>query len=165
MRIPRILAVSAAFSGAIVLGIGPALADSPHFVKSSASITSSGDLNVNFKEAGLGNNQLIHYVASADATADYGCVNGGGNHPQATNKETVSGPVTAEDTFSSGRNGTISQTLTLHPPGPGDFTCPGGQTLVLADVTYTNVSLTDTTNNVAATIPGTFGKVFVTFRK
>ncbi|WP_030271014.1 hypothetical protein [Streptomyces sp. NRRL B-24484] len=59
----------------------------------------------------------------------------------------------------------VSQTLTLHPPGPGGFTCPGGQTLVPADVTSTNVSLTDTTNNVAATIPGTFSTVFVTFCK
>ncbi|WP_431676699.1 hypothetical protein [Kitasatospora sp. KL5] len=163
MHIPRILAASAALSGAILLGIGPAFADSPHFIKSSASITNSGDLNVSFKEAGLGNNQLISYVASASAVADYGCINHGGNHPQASNKETVSGPVSAEGTFSSGKNGTISQTLTLHPPGPGDFTCPGNQTLVLADVTYTNVSINDTTNTVSAAIPGTFTKVFFTF--
>ncbi|MEU2631579.1 MULTISPECIES: hypothetical protein [Kitasatospora] len=104
-------------------------------------------------------------LSGASATADDGCINGRGNHPQATNKQTASGPVSATGAFSSGRNGTVSQTLTLHPPGPGGFTCPGGQTLVLADVTYTNVSLGDTTNGVAAAIPGTFSKVFVTFRK
>ncbi|MEV7178947.1 hypothetical protein [Kitasatospora sp. NPDC093679] len=34
-----------------------------------------------------------------------------------------------------------------------------------ADVTYTGVSLGDTTDGVAAAVPGTFGKVFATFRK
>lgn len=52
-----------------------------------------------------------------------------------------------------------------HPPGPGDFTCPGGQTLVPADVTHTGVSLGDTTDGVAAAIPCTFSKVFAAFRK
>jgi len=33
------------------------------------------------KEVGLGNNALISYTASADATATYACINGGGNHP------------------------------------------------------------------------------------
>jgi hypothetical protein len=53
------------------------------------------------KEAGLGNNALISYTASADATATYVCINGGGNHPKATNKGTVSGLVSASGTFSS----------------------------------------------------------------
>jgi hypothetical protein len=43
------------------------------------------------KEAGLGDNQLVDYVASADASATYACINGGGKHPQAQNKETVNG--------------------------------------------------------------------------
>ncbi|WP_354644166.1 hypothetical protein [Kitasatospora camelliae] len=35
----------------------------------------------------------------------------------------------------------------------------------LVDVTYTNVSLSDTTNSVTAPIAGTFTKVFFTFDK
>jgi hypothetical protein len=143
---------------------GIALAQSPHFLSASASgPDSDGNLIVSFKEAGLGNNALIAYAANADATATYACINGGGNHPKATNKETVNGPVTATGTFSSGKNGSISQSLTLEPPSPGSFSCPGGQTLVLASVSYTNVTITDTTNGVTEDIPGTFARVFFKF--
>lgn len=141
----------------LALSMSVALADSPHFISASASgPNSAGQLIVSFKESGLGNNQLITYVASADATATYACINGGGNHPQASNKETVSGPVSASGTFSSGKNGTISQSLTLNPPSAGSFSCPSGQRLVLAFVSYTNVAITDTTNSVTESIPGTF---------
>jgi hypothetical protein len=75
----------------------------------------------------------------------------------------VNGPVTATGTFSSGKNGSISQSLTLEPPSPGSFSCPGGQTLVLASVSYTNVTINDTTNGVTEDIPGTFARVFFKF--
>ena len=140
---------------------GVASAASPHFVRVSASgPNSAGQLVVSFKEAGLGDNQLIAYRASADATATYACINGGGKHPQATNKESFAGPVEATGTFSSGKNGSISQSLTLSPPGPGSFTCPPGQRRILADVSYTNVAIADTTNGVTESIPGTFSRVF-----
>lgn len=138
-----------------------AQAQNPHFIRASAAgPNAGGQLTVSFKESGLGDNQLITYVASADATATYACLNHGGNHPQAANKETVSGPVSATGTFSSGRNGTISQSLTLNPPSAGTFSCPSGQRLVLASVSYTNVAITDTTNGVTESIPGTFSRVF-----
>jgi hypothetical protein len=133
----------------------PANAVSPHFVRADAH-TSGANLVVEFKEAGLGTNQLIHYVASADATATYVCVNRGGGNPSAANKTTVSGPVSAEGTFSSGKNGQVTASLTLNPPGPGGFSCPPGQSLEIAQVVYTNVSITDTTNNITEPIPGTF---------
>lgn len=133
----------------------PSLAANPHFVSASASL-SGKNLVVSFKEAGLGDNQLISYLATANATAQYACFNGGGKHPQATNKEQVSGPVSAGGTFSSGKNGQISESLTIAPPGPGSFSCPNGQRLVLTYVAYTNVQIADTTNNVVRQIPGTF---------
>jgi hypothetical protein len=39
---------------ALALAAVPALADSPHFTKASASTDSSGNLIVTFKESGLG---------------------------------------------------------------------------------------------------------------
>jgi hypothetical protein len=146
----------------LALTMSTAFAASPHFISASAAFAGSGpNLNVSFKEAGLGDNLLITYVASADGTAVYACINGGGNHPKASNKETVSGPVSATGTFSSGKNGTISQTLTISPPDKGDFNCPNGQKLVLAFVSYTNVAITDTTNHVSKSIPGTFSRCFI----
>ncbi len=147
---------------ALFIAAPAALATSPHFISASAAFQGSGpNLNVSFKESGLGNNQLITYTASANATAVYACINGGGNHPKATNKETVSGPVSATGTFSSGKNGTISQTLTLTPPGPGSFTCPSGQKLTLADVSYASVSIRDDTNGITESIAGTFTRCLV----
>jgi hypothetical protein len=137
------------------LGTGVAWAVSPHFVRATADLSGT-NLIVGFKEAGLGTNQLITYVASADATVTYVCVNRGGANPSAQNKTTVSGPVTASGTFSSGKNGQVTASLTLNPPGPGSFSCPPGQSLEIAEVAYTNVTITDTTNGITESIPGTF---------
>lgn len=156
----RIAGVFAATAAALAVGIGPALATSPHFISTSTSgVNNDGSLTVNWKEAGLGNNQNITYNLSANSTAEYACINHGGNHPQASNKETVSGPVSATGTFNSGKNGNINGSLTVQPPGPGSFSCPGNQRLVLAMVSYSNVTLTDTTNTLTETL-GTFSRTF-----
>jgi hypothetical protein len=126
-----------------------ALATSPHFIRASGSLNNNGTLTVSFKEAGLGTNQNISYLLTADASATFVCVNNGGGNPSAQNKTTVSGPVSATGTFSSGKNGQVTASLTLSPPGPGTFSCPPGQDLRLARVSYTNVVLTDATNNVS----------------
>jgi hypothetical protein len=152
-RIVFALAVVCATAG---LAVPAAFADSPHFVRAAASLNSDGTLTVSFKEAGLGTNQLITYVASGDATAVYVCVNRGGGNPSASNKTTVSGPVSATGTFSSGKNGQVTASLTLSPPSSGGFSCPPGQSLEVASVTYTNVAITDTTNDVTEPVPGTF---------
>jgi hypothetical protein len=150
----RILVATAALV-VLLATAAVALADSPHFIRATASVNNDGTLDVSWKEAGLGDNQLISYVASADGTATYVCVNRGGANPSAQNKTTVAGPVTAEGTFSSGKNGQITASLTVNPP-PSDISCPPGQLLELAEATYTNVSITDTTNGITEDIPGTF---------
>jgi hypothetical protein len=155
MRLKKRFVALAALVGAVAALSTAALATSPHFVRADAQL-SGANLVVSFKEAGLGTNQLITYVANADATATYVCVNRGGGNPSASNKTTVSGPVSATGTFNSGKNGQVTASLTLNPPGPGGFTCPNGQSREIAQVTYTNVSITDTTNGVTESIPGTF---------
>jgi hypothetical protein len=139
----------------VVVAAVPAQAQNEHFIRADAHLSGT-NLVVSFKEAGLGTNQLINYTASANATATYVCVNRGGANPSAQNKTDVSGPVTATGTFSSGKNGQVTASLTILPPGPGSFSCPPGQSLELARVTYTNVAITDTTNGVTEPIPGTF---------
>ncbi len=159
------IAVSLAVLLILVLAVTTVFAADPHFISATASITSSGNLVVSWKEAGLGDDVNINYTASANATADWGCLNGGGKNPEATNKETVEGPVSSSGTFNSGKNGTISDSLTINPPAaPSSFSCPNGQKLVLADVSYTNVSVADTTDGVSISVPGTFSVVFFTFK-
>ncbi len=136
---------------AFVMAAPAALAVSPHFISASATLNADGSLTANFKEAGLGTNQNINYALTADGTATYVCVNNGGANPSAKNKTTVNGPVTATGTFSSGKNGNVVASLTVSPP-PSDITCPSGQSLQLASVSYANVTLTDTTNNVSTSL-------------
>ncbi|HEY3003492.1 MAG TPA: hypothetical protein VGJ44_14195 [Kribbellaceae bacterium] len=119
-----------------------------HFFFANSSVADSGALVVNWDEAGLGQQQ-VNYTLSADATAIYACINGGSNHPKAANKETAAGQVTAGGSFTP-ENGRVQASLTAGPLSAGGFTCPSGQTLTLAKVTYTHIVLTDTTNNVVA---------------
>jgi hypothetical protein len=122
-----------------------------HFMSATDSVNSSGALVVNFDEAGLGNAN-IDYTLTSDATATYACINGGGNHPKAANKETFSADLSTGGTFQS-KNGRVKASLSVGPISAGSFTCPSGQRLVLASVSYSNIVLTDTTNNVSTTLP------------
>lgn len=142
-----------------ILSVTAVFAANPHFINASAAVDGSGNLVVSWKEAGLGDNQLIDYVASADANGYYACLNGGGKHPQAANKEAFEGPVSGSGSFNSGKNGQITASLTVPPPAP-TLDCPSGQRLVLACVTYSNVALTDTTTPVSADIPGSVSRTF-----
>ena len=122
-----------------------------HFMSATDSVNSSGALVVAFDEAGLGNGN-IDYTLSADATALYACINGGGQHPHAANKESFAGQVSGGDTFQA-RNGRVRASLTTGPLAAPSFHCPSGQTRVLAAVSYSNILLTDTTNDVSISLP------------
>jgi len=150
----RILIALLSFAFASFLIASPVAADSPHFTRAAGTVNSDGSLTVSFKEAGLGSNQNVNFTLTADASVTYVCVNKGGSNPSASNKTTVAGPVSSSGTFSSGKNGQITASLTVSPPAlPTAFSCPKGQTLKIASVSYTNVVLTDTTNNVTANLP------------
>jgi hypothetical protein len=118
-----------------------------HFMSASDSVNSAGALVVAFDEAGLGNGN-IDYTLTADATAVYACINGGGNHPKASNKESFEGQLSTGGTFQS-KNGRVRASLVTGPLQAPSFTCPAGQTRVMASVSYSNIMLTDTTNNVS----------------
>ena len=129
-----------------------AFADSPHFIRASGSVNNDGSLTVSFKEAGLGTNQNINYTLTANGTATYVCVNKGGGNPSASNKTAVAGPVTASGTFNSGKNGQVTASLTAQPPFR-NIGCPPGQSQQLASAAYTDIVVTDTTNNETITAP------------
>jgi hypothetical protein len=139
------------FLAGLVMAAPAALATSPHFISASGTLNANGSLTVKFKEAGLGTNENINYTLTAQGTATWVCVNNGGANPSAKNKTTVNGPVSASGTFNSGKNGNVTASLTVQPP-PSDITCPSGQTLELASVSYTGVTLTDTTNGISISV-------------
>jgi len=142
-----------AFCTASLAFAGPAMADAPKFHSATSSVNNAGALVADFDERGLGN-ENIDYTLTADATAVFACINGGGNHPQAANKETINSEVSATGSFEA-KNGRVRASLTTGTPSAGDFACPRGQRLVLASVTYTDILLTDTTNGVSTSVPGT----------
>lgn len=142
----------------VTVAASVALAANAHFIRSSASgPNNQGNLLVNFKIAGLGDNETITVTASADATAVYACRNNGGNFPSDPKKTEVSGPVSASGDFTSGKNGQITGSLTLQPPAT-TLVCPGGQRRVLVSVSYTNVQVSG--GGDTASIPGTFSRTF-----
>jgi hypothetical protein len=125
----------------LALGVPVALAGSPHFVDGTVSATRTDDsLTVSGKEAGLGDEAQVHIVVTATAL----CINGGGNHPQAVNKEDLSSagdfPV---------QNGKADFSLTLTATFQPSCSPP-------MTVEFTNVTVTDTTNNISTTLPGTY---------
>jgi hypothetical protein len=128
-----------------------AAAAAPKFHAADSAVNNDGALVVSWDERGLGNDN-VDYTLTADATALYACLNKGGNHPQAANKEQFEGQVSTGGSFEV-KNGRVVASLTTGPLQAPQFTCPSGQRRVLAAVTYTNIILTDTTNNVSTTVP------------
>ena len=146
----RIILLAGALVAAMAFAAA-ASADAPKFHSATSSVNGSGALVASFDERGLGNTN-IDYTLTADATAVFACINGGGNHPQAANKETVNAEVSAGGSFEP-KNGRVQASLSAGPPSAGSFSCPNGQRLVLASVSYTNIVLTDTTNGVSTSLP------------
>jgi hypothetical protein len=109
-------------------------AGSPHFVSNTLTATRTDNtLIVSGKEAGLGDEAQVHIEVSATAL----CINPGGNHPKAVNKESVS----VGDNFPV-QNGkaefSLSLTATFQPE------CSPPMTVEFHDVT-----VTDTTNGIS----------------
>ncbi len=146
----RRIAVTTATLVAVLALATAAWAGAPKFHAATSSVNNDGALVVNFDERGLGNDN-IDYTLTADATALYACINGGGKHPQAANKEAFEGQVSGGGSFEP-KNGRVVASLTAGPLLAPQFTCPSGQRRVLAAVTYTNIVLTDTTNNVSTPV-------------
>ena len=149
---------------ALALAAVPALAQSGHFVTGGGNApkvtgpNANGDLTISGKVSGLGGT-TFQITATADATANYACINNGGQFPNDPKKQSVSGPVSATTgPLPTPRNGNYNFSLTLQEPA-STLTCPGGQHVVLTSVSYTNLTLTlyeDSAISDTYSIPGTF---------
>jgi len=104
------------------------------------TINNAGQLVCSGDVSGLGNVSSTTGSCTATSAADYQCINNGGKNPAAGNKRTTTGVVSGSDTFPV-RNGRTKGTVTLNPTGPGSFSCPGGQTLYLVGVCYSDITL------------------------
>jgi hypothetical protein len=180
--VARVIRWSAAIVAAAVVGTigltGTAQANFPHFptlsvtpvapTADSASLTlgqataTLPNLLFTFTEAGLGSNTGVNYLLQTSVTATFGCVNNGSQNPKATNKTTVTEPVTASATLSSDKNGSVSGSVVVDTSSvgpPSGFSCPSGQTEEALSATFAENTLKDLTNDVSAT----FADIVVTF--
>jgi hypothetical protein len=161
--------VAAMVVGAIGLA-GTALANFPHIksatvttvapTAASASLAAGQptatlpDLLFTWTEVGLGNNVGVNYDITTNVTATFGCVNKGSNHPKATNKTTVTEPVSKTASLMSDKNGNVSGSVELATSAvsPTGFSCPQGQTVEALSASFTQNTITDTTNHVSVTL-------------
>ena len=123
----------------------------PHFVTASSAISDAGVLSASFKEAGLGDNQNIDYTLTATVDATFGFVNNGGNVVQGVPWHAESTTL-ASTTLSSDKNGNIEGTLTGTALTPNLAQPNGNNWRSVIDVSYTNVSVNDTTNGVSVQV-------------
>ncbi|MGH9853289.1 MAG: hypothetical protein ACREBD_25905, partial [Blastocatellia bacterium] len=133
---------------ALACAVSVAWAQNIRFSKATATLVDT-DVVVSWKEAGLAGNQNISYAASAWAKAIYVCVRYDGTCAGGCDFWNVEAPVTAVGTFASGKNGSITASLILEPPVTEECLCNG--TLTLSEVSYSNIQITDTTNNITKT--------------
>ena len=127
----RFFVLTALVLATVAVAVPVAWAGSPHFVSVTATRTDNS-LTVQGKEAGLGNETQVHIEVTATAE----CVNGGGKHPKAVNKESVS----AAGDFPV-QNGKANFSLTLTATFQPDCSPP-------MTVRFSNVTVTDTTHGV-----------------
>jgi len=137
----RLVAVLFVTLLAFVAGMPAAVAGSPHFIDSAFAINRDGNtLTVTGKEAGLGDEAQIHVVLEATGL----CINGGGKHPKAVNKSSF----TAQGDFPV-QNGKADFSLSVEAVFSPNCSPP-------MTVAFTDVKVTDTTNNLVRSFPGTF---------
>jgi hypothetical protein len=136
----RFFPLAIAALAAAVVAVPIAWAGNPHFVGSADVSRTGNSLTVSGKEAGLGDEPQVHIVVTAFAQ----CINPGGNHPQAANKESFS----AEGDFPV-QNGHADFTLTL--TATFQPACSPPMSVVFSDVT-----VTDQTSGISQSIAGTF---------
>ncbi|MPW23534.1 hypothetical protein GCT13_44150 [Paraburkholderia sp. CNPSo 3157] len=87
------------------------------FFSAVANVLDNGTLAVAFDERGLGNTN-VNYTLTGSATAVFACFNGGGNHPQSTNKAGPSA-VSVNLLNQNPKNGRIQAAIIRQPPDQG----------------------------------------------
>jgi hypothetical protein len=134
----RLLAVLGICTVTVIGLVAPSFAGSPHFVSASVTNVTTSSITVSFKEAGLGNEPTVNIKVTATAE----CINGGSNHPKAANKEgaEASGTFNVNNGQATGSL-TATTTLSCSPP---------------MTIAWTDVLVSDTSNNTSMALPGTF---------
>lgn len=121
------------------------LAASPHFIKGpTASLDSSGNYVVSFKEAGLGSTPITYSLTAQNAVFTFQCFNPANNAPQGDPNGVSFSNLATFQTITP-RNGQITGSVSLAPE-QGTASCQGrAMKLCLTAVSYSGVVFTEVT--------------------
>jgi hypothetical protein len=141
-------AVSATLAIGMVLGmLASSAVSNAHFVGTpTLTKNADGSLTVSGKVAGLGDVNEIHVAVSADVA----CINPGSKHPQAANKEAISGGANVPV-----QNGKANFSVKTNAPDIAP-SCTPPMTLQYSNVTVTVTAVPDDGTFLTYTFPGTF---------
>lgn len=123
--------------------ITPDIGTGAHFLYATSTITATGALVIDFKEAGLGNVSEVPISVTGNVSATFNWYNKGGNRPMGT-PFNVSQSLNVTQTFPV-RNGQVTGTITIQPPAPpAEFLeQPHAANWTPAfTISYTNIALT-----------------------
>jgi hypothetical protein len=132
----RILSVLVGIAFVGVLAVTGAWAGSPHFVGACTIVSQANNcVTVAGKEAGLGDEAQITVTLTAEAQ----CINSGGNHPRAVNKEDVESDVDVPV-----QNGKANYSITVCATFQPECSPP-------MTVAFVDILVTDVTNGISCT--------------
>lgn len=137
----------------LLVSVSAALADSPHFIKSSGGIDGSGNYVATFKEVGLGNGAITYRLTAGTENFTFQCFTKSGGQPQGDPNGVSFSNDSSLTTLFPTHNGSITGSALLSPQ-KGDASCQGnGLKLCLVAVAYQNISITDTYNDITVALP------------
>jgi hypothetical protein len=153
--------ISAMVVAASLVAAVPALAEGPTSVTQTGGLHFVGTPNVTATKTSTqtfltatgevaGAGKTAGAVLSADANVTTGCINRGSKDQQPSGLQTTNTTTAGQQTFNT-RSGRGTFSVNTDPVGVGDRTCPDRMTPVLVSVTFTNITLTITSNTGSTT--------------
>jgi hypothetical protein len=142
---------------AVVIGVGPGIVpagakSSPVFPSATAAASDQHDVGATFTETGLAPGAVVTERLRGKATDTYACYAPDGS--RAGSEALIEHP-SNQAQYEADSQGTIDAASIAIQVQPLD-TCPSGQISYLFETVFSNLRLTDLTNQVAINIPGTF---------
>jgi hypothetical protein len=144
-----------------------AVAQNPVFSSAIVSgVNNDGSITVSWEEDRLGSFETVQNIFRAPrCTATWACLNVGTNTPQGTNKQQTITSFLSDTATIQPDHGRIVASLSMGPLLP-TFSCPSGQTLALANITYSDIEFSDTTSSLDAALNTTsISRVFFPLTK
>jgi len=149
----------------------PSGAPAPHFVVAppnyKSAVTQAYASNPDayaavIDEVGLGPNESVNYLVTAQASADYQCTANAPNTPTGFQRtgpsQYVTGLVSATGTFLADRTGEVNQILLLTAPAAPNQTCPVGYQLRPRRQSFITVRVLDRGHQLHEALPDVTGE-------